>query len=46
MIGSSQFYADSRQGTTNVSLWPRRAKANFKLAAVNQSSKAGQQGKF
>jgi len=27
-------------------LWPGRAKAEFKLAAVNQSSKAGQQGKF
>jgi hypothetical protein len=27
-------------------LWPGRAKAKFKLAAVNQSSKVGQQGKF
>jgi hypothetical protein len=26
--------------------WPGRAKAEFKLAAVNQSSKSGQQGKF
>jgi hypothetical protein len=26
--------------------WPGRAKAEFKLAAVNQSSKTGQQGKF
>ena len=26
--------------------WPGRAKAEFRLAAVNQSSKAGQQGKF
>jgi hypothetical protein len=25
--------------------WPGRAKAEFKLAAVNQSSEAGQQGK-
>ena len=27
-------------------LWPGRANAEFKLAAVNRSSKAGQQGKF
>ena len=27
-------------------LWPSRAKAEFKLAAVNQSSEAGQQGRF
>jgi hypothetical protein len=27
-------------------LWPGRAKAVFKLTAVNQSSKTGQQGKF
>jgi hypothetical protein len=26
--------------------WPGRAKAEFKLAAVNQSSKAAQWGKF
>jgi hypothetical protein len=26
--------------------WPGRAKAKFMLAAVNQSSKAGQFGKF
>jgi len=26
--------------------WPGRSKAEFKLAAANQSSKAGQQGKF
>jgi hypothetical protein len=31
---------------TNAGLWPGRAKAEFKLAAVNQSSKAGQFGKF
>lgn len=27
-------------------LWPSRAIAELRLAAVNQSSKAGQQGKF
>ena len=27
-------------------LWPGRAKAEFKLAAVNQSSKAGRREKF
>ena len=31
---------------TDDGFWPGRAKAEFKLAAVNQSSKAGQQGKF
>jgi hypothetical protein len=30
----------------NSGNWPGRAKAEFKLAAVNQSTKAGQQGKF
>jgi hypothetical protein len=30
----------------NVGSWPGRAKAKFKLAAVNQSSKVGQFGKF
>jgi len=30
----------------NVRSWPGRAKAELKLATVNQSSKAGQQGKF
>ena len=34
------------EGVGKVRLWPGRAKAEFKLAAVNQSSKAGQQGKF
>jgi hypothetical protein len=29
-----------------VSSWPGRANAEFELAAVKQSSKAGQQGKF
>ena len=31
---------------TNFRKWPGRAKAEFKLAAVNQSSKAAQWGKF
>ncbi len=30
----------------NVSTWPGQAKAESKLAAVDQSSKASQQGKF
>jgi hypothetical protein len=30
----------------SVRSWPGRAKAEFKLVAVNQSSKAGQQGKL
>jgi hypothetical protein len=33
-------------GLVNVCSWPGRAKAEFKLAAVKLSSKAGQQGKF
>jgi len=31
---------------TNAGKWPGRAKSVFKLAAENQSSKAGQFGKF
>jgi hypothetical protein len=35
-----------KQPTAMARYWPRRAKADFKLAAVNQSSKARQLGKF
>jgi len=47
-LRSDRFQPDavSRAGTVTVRFWPGRAKAEFKLAAVNQSSKAGQQGKF
>jgi hypothetical protein len=35
-----------RGGNTDDRFWPGRAKAEFKLAAVNQSSKAGRREKL
>jgi len=51
-VAQCQLYLDDRtspasaQERANDYNWPGRAKAEFKLAAVNLSSKAGQQGKF
>ena len=39
-------YAASLLPLVGVGLWPGRAKAEIKLVAVNQSSRASQQGKF
>ena len=38
--------ATTQRSVANGSSWPERAKAEAKLAAVNQSFAAGQQGKF
>jgi hypothetical protein len=46
LTGCSQSKAAVQAGSSNARQWPGRAKAEFKLAAVNQSSEAGQQGKF
>jgi len=39
-------YVPRKRPVAGVGNWPGRAKAEFKLAAVNESSKAAQWGKF
>ena len=44
--GATEFWFTMKLPALSGGSWPGRAQADFKLAAVNQSSKASQQGEF